>query len=55
MIDAVFGAENFVQRCRNHKERNVVGPLPKDQYDQARATLKVAWKLDAKEGVARIE
>jgi transposase-like protein len=54
-IDTVFGAENFVQRCRNHKERNVVGHLPKDQHEQARATLRAAWKLDAKEGMARIE
>ena len=54
-IDAVFGAGNFVQRCRNHKERNVIGHLPKDRHDQARATLRAAWKLDAKEGMARIE
>jgi putative transposase len=54
-IDAVFGAGNFVQRCRNHKERNVVGHLPKDQHEQARTTLRAAWKLDAKEGMARIE
>jgi len=54
-IDAVFGTGNFVQRCRNHKERNVVGHLPKDQHEQARATLRAAWKLDAKEGVARVE
>ncbi len=54
-IDAVFGPENFVQRCRNHKERNVVGHLPKDQHEQARATLRAAWKLDAKDGKARIE
>lgn len=54
-IDAVFGAGNHVQRCRNHKERNVVGHLPKDQHEQARTTLRAAWKLDAKEGMARIE
>lgn len=54
-IDAVFGAGNFVQRCRNHKERNVVGHLPKDQHEQARATLRAAWKLDAVEGMARLE
>jgi transposase-like protein len=54
-IDAVFGAGNFVQRCRNHKERNVVGHLPKDQHEQARATLRAAWKLDAQEGMARVE
>jgi len=54
-IDAVFGAETFVQRCRNHKERNVVGHLPKEQHEQARATLRAAWTLDAKEGQARVE
>lgn len=54
-IDAVFGAGNFVQRCRNHKERNVVGHLPKEQHDQARSTLRAAWKLEASEGMARIE
>ena len=54
-IDQVFGPENFVQRCRNHKERNVRGHLPKDQHDQATATFKAAWKLDAKEGKAKLE
>ena len=54
-IDQVFGEENFVQRCRNHKIRNVVGHLPKDQQEQARSTLKAAWKLDADEGMQKIE
>ena len=54
-IDAVFGGDTPVQRCRNHKVRNVVGYLPKDQHEQAKATLKAAFKLDAKEGVAKIE
>jgi putative transposase len=54
-IDQVFGEENFVQRCRNHKVRNVVGHLPQDQHEQARSTLTAAWKLDAAEGVAKIE
>jgi putative transposase len=54
-IDQVFGTENFVQRCRNHKERNVRGHLPKDQHEQALATLKAAWKLDEKEGKAKLE
>jgi putative transposase len=54
-IDQVFGPENEVQRCRNHKLRNVVGHLPKDQQDQARATLRAAWKLDAKEGTRKLE
>ena len=54
-IDAVFGGETPVQRCRNHKVRNVVGYLPQDQHDQARSTLKAAFKLDAQEGMAKIE
>jgi putative transposase len=54
-IDQVFGTDNFVQRCRNHKERNVRGHLPKDQHEQALATLKAAWKLDEKEGKAKLE
>src|SRR4029453_15790656 len=54
-IDQVFGAEAPVQRCRNHKLRNVVGYLPKGQHDQAQATLRAAFKLDAAEGRAKIE
>ena len=41
-IDAVYGSENAVQRCRNHKIRNVLGYLPEDQKDQAKAAMKVA-------------
>ena len=54
-IDQVFGEGNPIQRRRNHKVRNVVGHLPKDQHDQARATLKAAFKLEANEGIAKIE
>jgi transposase-like protein len=54
-IDAVFGSDVPVQRCRNHKVRNVTGYLPKEQHEQAKATLKAAFKLDAKEGMAQIE
>jgi transposase-like protein len=53
-IDEVFGSHNPVQRCRNHKLRNVLGHLPKDQHDQARATLKAAWKLPSQEGLAKL-
>ncbi|WP_169981153.1 IS256 family transposase [Tautonia rosea] len=54
-IDRVFGADQPVQRCRNHKLRNVTGHLPKDQHEQAKATLRAAFKLDAKEGMAKLE
>jgi putative transposase len=54
-IDQVFGAGAPVQRCRNHKLRNVVGYLPRGQHEQAKATLRAAFKLDAAEGRAKIE
>ncbi len=54
-IDEVFGDGTPVQRCRNHKLRNVLGHLPEDQHDQAKSTLKAAFKLDLKEGTAKIE
>ena len=54
-IGPVFGDGSPVQRRRNHKVRNVLGHLPEDQHDQARTTLKAAFKLDAKEGTAKIE
>lgn len=54
-IDRVYGSTNPVQRCRNHKHRNVLGHLPKAQHDQASATLRAAWKLDADEGIKKIE
>jgi putative transposase len=54
-IGAVFGGDTPVPRCRNHKVRNVTGHLPKDQHEQAQATLKAAFQRDAKEGRAKIE
>lgn len=54
-IDEVYGQRNPVQRCRNHKLRNVLGHLPKEQHDQATATLRAAWKLSPKEGQRKIE
>ena len=54
-IAQVFGAGNEVQRCRNHKLRNVVGHLPNAQHDQARATLRAAWKLEATAGMRKLE
>ena len=54
-IGTVFGTDQPVQRCRNHKLRNVVGHLPEDQHEQAKATLRAAFKLDAKEGTAKLE
>lgn len=54
-IREVFGGENPVQRCRNHKIENVRGYLPKDQAKQVSLTMKAAFRLDAKEGIAKCE
>lgn len=54
-IDQVFGSHHPVQRCRNHKLRNVLGHLPKDQHDQAKAAIRAAWKLDADNGEQKLE
>ena len=54
-INAVFGTDQPVQRCRAHKLRNVLGYLPKDQQAQVKSVLRAAWKLPAKEGMARIK
>lgn len=55
-IDEVFGAEQPVQRCRNHKVRNVLGELPKQQHGQVLNLMRAAWKeKSAEEGEKRLE
>jgi transposase-like protein len=54
-VDQVFGDDVPVQRCRNHKLRNVLGHLPEAQHDQARSTFKAAFLLDAMEAAAKLE
>lgn len=54
-IRQVFGANNPVQRCRNHKIRNVLSYLPEEQKDQVRSALKAAFKLEADKGLAKLE
>lgn len=54
-INAVFGAQHPVQRCRIHKLRNVMDHLPEDQKDQVKSAMRAAWKLDANDGMARMK
>ncbi len=55
-IEEVFGDDQPVQRCRNHKVRNVVDELPKEQQGQALNLLRAAWKVKtAEEGEKRLE
>ncbi|MFC1491321.1 transposase [Nitrospinota bacterium] len=53
-IERVFGAGNPVQRCRNHKVKNVMDHLPGHLKEQVKASMKAAWRLGAKEGIARL-
>jgi transposase-like protein len=53
-INAVYGPKNPVQRCRNHKIRNVLSYLPDDQKDQAKSTMQAAFCLGATEGKKKL-
>lgn len=54
-IEAVYGSNNPVQRCRRHKERNVLGYLPKEEQTHMRQVFKAAWRLPGLQGEARLE
>jgi len=54
-INAVYGSKNPVQRCRNHKIRNVLGYLPEDQKDQVKCAMKSAFSMEAKEGKQKLK
>ena len=53
-INAVFGSEQPVQRCRAHKLRNVCDHLPEEQKEQVKSVLRAAWKMEYKTGMARL-
>ncbi len=53
-IDRVFGPSNPIQRCRNHKIRNVTSKLPEDLANQVRSVMKAAFRLPWKEGIAKL-
>lgn len=52
-INAVYGSDNPVQRCRNHKVRNVMGHLPDDLRDQVKSAMKAAYRLEPDEGMEK--
>jgi transposase-like protein len=55
-IEEVFGGDQPVQRCRNHKMRNVLDEVPREQHAQVLNVMRAAWKLtDAEEGIKRLE
>jgi transposase-like protein len=56
-IEEMFGERAHVQRCRTHKLRNVLDRLPKTEatHAQTKAVMTAAYKLDAKEGIAKMK
>jgi transposase-like protein len=54
-INEVFGDKNPIQRCRNHKIRNVLDYLPKDRQQDVRSAMKAAFQLPADRGVAKVK
>ena len=55
-IEEVFGTEQPVQRCRNHKIRNVLDELPQEQQGPTLNLMRAAWKVStAEEGEKRLE
>jgi len=55
-IEEVFGTGQHVQRCRNHKLRNVLDELSEEQQGQTLNLMRAAWKVTtAEEGEKRLE
>jgi len=54
-IEAVFGPQHPVQRCRKHKLDNVAGHLPRELQGQVKTLMRAAYRLPADEGMAQLK
>jgi putative transposase len=55
-IRAVFGRKALIQRCRRHKERNVLDHLPEAERPLVQRRLRAAWALaDADQAKTELE
>ena len=54
-VEAIYGQDHPVQRCRAHKVRNVVDQLPKDLKEQVKLAMQAAYRLEPKEGMGKLE
>jgi len=54
-INAVYGSKNPVQRCRNHKVRNVLSYLPDDQKEQVRCAMQAAFSMETAKGKQKLK
>jgi transposase-like protein len=54
-VDGVYGKNAAVQRCRNHKLRNVLDHLPEKQRAHAKLVLRAAFNLEeASKGIEKL-
>jgi transposase-like protein len=55
-IRGVFGAKAAIQRCRRHKERNILEHLPEDERPLVQRRLRAAWASgDPEQAAAELE
>jgi transposase-like protein len=55
-VEGVYGDHAVIQRCRNHKLRNVMDHLPEKQRAHAKLVLKAAFALaDAGKGIEKLQ
>ena len=54
-IERVFGERVPVQRCRNHKLRNVRDHLPRHLQAQVASAMRAAFRLAPEEGIAKLK
>jgi transposase-like protein len=54
-IERVFGEKVPVQRCRNHKLRNVHDHLPQHLQGQVQSAMRAAFRLAPDQGIAKLK
>jgi putative transposase len=55
-VRAVFGGKALIQRCRRHKERNVLEHLPEVERPLIQRRLRATWAIgDADQAQAELE
>jgi putative transposase len=53
-IKEVFGDHHEIQRCREHKIRNVTDRVSKTRVKYIRSYMRAAWKLPEKDGIVKM-
>lgn len=53
-IKEIYGDHHEIQRCREHKIRNVTDRVSKTRVKYIRSYMRAAWKLSEKDGIAKM-